>query len=68
MSGVNCLREYLNLMQSVQFEAERKQLREILDQLQRAYGHSSAALPQFCEQMSRFGSIDVVDKQLRKVV
>ena len=46
---------------------ERKQLREILDQVQRAREQSSTELAKLREQMNRLGSIDLVDKQLRKV-
>ena len=46
---------------------ERKQLREILDQVQRAREQSSTELAPLREQMNRLGSIDSVDKLLRKV-
>ena len=45
----------------------RKQLREILDQVQRAREQSSTELAQLRRQMNRFGSIESVDKRLRKV-
>uniref|UniRef100_M4BRV1 Uncharacterized protein n=1 Tax=Hyaloperonospora arabidopsidis (strain Emoy2) TaxID=559515 RepID=M4BRV1_HYAAE len=44
-----------------------EQLREILDQVRRAREQSSTELAQLCEQMNRLGSIDSVDKRLRKV-
>ena len=46
---------------------ERKQLRENLDKIQRAHEQPSTELTQLHEQMNRFGSIDSVDKRLRKV-
>ena len=46
---------------------ERKQLREFLDQVQRAHEQSSTELDQLREQMNRLGSIDPVDKRVRKV-
>ena len=47
--------------------AERKQLRGILGQVQRAREQSSTELAQLHEQMNRLGSIDSVDNRLRKV-
>ena len=47
--------------------AERKQLWEILDHVQHAREQSSTELAQLCEQMNRLGSIDSVEKRLRKV-
>ena len=46
---------------------ERKKLRENLDQVQRVHEQSSTELAQLREQMNRLGSIDSVDKRLRKV-
>ena len=46
---------------------ERKQLREILDQVQRAREQSSTELAQFCDQMNRLGSVDSVEGRLQKV-
>uniref|UniRef100_M4B9L9 Uncharacterized protein n=1 Tax=Hyaloperonospora arabidopsidis (strain Emoy2) TaxID=559515 RepID=M4B9L9_HYAAE len=46
---------------------ERKQLREILDQVQSAREQSSTKLAQLRELMNRLGSIDSVGKRLRKV-
>ena len=50
-----------------QSAAERKQLRGILDQVQRAHEQSSIELDQLCEQMIPLGQIVSVDKRLRKV-
>ena len=46
---------------------ERKQLWEILNQVQRSRQYSSTELAQLRDQVTRFGSIDSVDKRLRKV-
>uniref|UniRef100_M4BB72 Uncharacterized protein n=1 Tax=Hyaloperonospora arabidopsidis (strain Emoy2) TaxID=559515 RepID=M4BB72_HYAAE len=46
---------------------ERKHPREIFDQVQRAREKSSTELAQLREQMNRLGSIDSIDKRLRKV-
>uniref|UniRef100_M4BCC5 Uncharacterized protein n=1 Tax=Hyaloperonospora arabidopsidis (strain Emoy2) TaxID=559515 RepID=M4BCC5_HYAAE len=46
---------------------EREQTREILDQVQRAREQSSTELAQLHEQITRLGSIDSVEKGLRKV-
>ena len=50
-----------------QFVAEKKQLRGILDQVQRAREQSSTELAQLREQMNRLGSIESVEKRLQKV-
>ena len=50
-----------------QYVTDRKQLREILDQVQRAYEKSSTELARLLEQMNRLSLIDSVDKRLRKV-
>ena len=46
---------------------KRKKLRQNLDQVQRAQEQSSTDLAQLLEQMNRLGSIDSVEKRLRKV-
>ena len=45
---------------------ERKQLREIFNQVHRAREQSSTDLAQLREQMNRLGSINSVDKRLQK--
>ena len=69
VSEVKCLREFLSRTQSAldQYEIERKQLRAILDQVQRAREQSSTELANLREQVNRLGSIDSVVKRLRKV-
>ena len=50
-----------------QFVAEKKQLRGILDQVQRAREQSSTELAQLHHQVNRLGPIDSFYKRLRKV-
>lgn len=55
LSAVTCLHEYLARMKCA-FDQScdyRKQLRKIVDHLQRADIQASTALAQFCEQMNR---------------
>ena len=69
VSEVKRLRESFAHVQTAldQSVNERKQLRENLDQVQRAHEQSSTELALFREQRNRLGSIDSVDKRLRKV-
>ena len=69
VSEVKRLRESFAHLQKAlnQSVTEREQLREILYQVQRAREQSSTELAQLCEQMNRLGSIDSVDKRLRRV-
>ena len=50
-----------------QYVIKKKQLWEILDQVQRAREHSSTEVSQLREQMNRLGSIESVEKRLQKV-
>uniref|UniRef100_M4C5H6 Uncharacterized protein n=1 Tax=Hyaloperonospora arabidopsidis (strain Emoy2) TaxID=559515 RepID=M4C5H6_HYAAE len=69
VSEVIRLREFVAHVQTAldQSVTERKQLRENLDQVQRPHEQSSTELAQLREQMNRLGSINSVDKRLRKV-
>ena len=69
MSEVKQLRESFARVQTAldQSVTERKQLREKFDQVQRLHEQSSTELDQLREQVNRLGSIDSVDKRLRKV-
>uniref|UniRef100_M4BH97 Uncharacterized protein n=1 Tax=Hyaloperonospora arabidopsidis (strain Emoy2) TaxID=559515 RepID=M4BH97_HYAAE len=69
VSEMKRLRESFDHVQTAldQSVTERNQLRENLDQVQRAHEQSSTELARLLDQMNRLGSIDSVDKRLRKV-
>uniref|UniRef100_M4B511 Uncharacterized protein n=1 Tax=Hyaloperonospora arabidopsidis (strain Emoy2) TaxID=559515 RepID=M4B511_HYAAE len=69
VSEVTRLRKSFDHVQTSldQSVTEGKQLREILDQVQHAREQSSTEIAQLRKQMNRLGSIDSVDKRLRKV-
>ena len=69
VSEVTRLRKSFDHMQTSldQSVTKGKQLRDILDQVQHAREQSSTEIAQLRKQMNRLGSIDSVDKRLRKV-
>uniref|UniRef100_M4B8T3 Uncharacterized protein n=1 Tax=Hyaloperonospora arabidopsidis (strain Emoy2) TaxID=559515 RepID=M4B8T3_HYAAE len=69
VSEVKRLRESFAHVQTAldQSVTKAKQLREYLDQVQHAHEQLLTELAQLREQMNHLGSIDSVDKRLRKV-